>query len=165
MRLTLEERLTNKTNKTDTCWLWTGFLNNKGYGQIGVANNKLAYTHRVSYALYIGEIPKGLLVLHKCDTPACLNPEHLFLGTQKENMQDCKRKGRTTLGPRARGYVDGRWAKDPKEYARLAAEKKRAADIGGVARRAYYEANKERILKRNRELYRLKRAISLGRLL
>ncbi len=170
MRPTLEQRLLNKTNKTDACWLWIGSLNNKGYGQIGVSHNKTAYTHRVSYTLFVGEIPKGLNVLHKCDRPSCLNPKHLFLGTQKDNMQDWKRKGRTTLGSKARGYVDGRYADNPKEYARLAAARRREEDVGQKKWKAYYAANREHILKMGRERYRLKKqaeeeAIQLGRLL
>ena len=79
------------------CWLWIGGATTVGYGKI-FANGFVRLSHRVSYEEYKGAIPEGMLVLHKCDTPACINPEHLFLGTNKENMQDASRKGRTSFG-------------------------------------------------------------------
>ena len=78
------------------CWLWDG-RDIKGYGAVSVANkSKLA--HRVSYEYHKGPIPDGMFVLHKCDMPLCINPEHLFLGTHAENMADMKRKGRGSGG-------------------------------------------------------------------
>jgi hypothetical protein len=81
----------------DDCWLWTASLRNKGYGAF-------AYTlgdriiqdraHRFSYALHVGPIPDGLCVLHRCDTPACVNPRHLFLGIKADNNVDMLAKGR-----------------------------------------------------------------------
>lgn len=75
------------------CWLWVKAVSIGGYGQIGV-NRKVEVAHRVSYRLYVGPIPSGALVLHKCDTPACINPGHLFLGTHKINYDDMTAKGR-----------------------------------------------------------------------
>lgn len=79
--------------KTD-CWEWQRTKNRKGYGQIGIKSGKMVATHRLSYQLHKGEIPEGLLVCHKCDNPSCVNPEHLFLGTNSDNIKDSFRKGR-----------------------------------------------------------------------
>lgn len=92
--LLLEDRFLEKVNKADGCWLWTGSKNPNGYGQIRV-DKKSILTHRVSWELYKGPIPKGLFVCHHCDTPACVNPNHLFLGTQSDNIQDMLAKGRS----------------------------------------------------------------------
>lgn len=77
------------------CWIWNGALCSKGYGaiQLGVKNTGKA--HRVSWELHFGEISKGLFVCHKCDTPACVNPSHLFLGDQFENSKDMVFKNRS----------------------------------------------------------------------
>lgn len=79
------------------CWIWTGSKNNKGYGYFGLKEsngwvNRLA--HRVSYSHFKDDC-SGMFVYHKCDVPACCNPDHLFLGTQKENMADMLSKGRS----------------------------------------------------------------------
>lgn len=92
------KRFWDKVNKTEGCWLWTAWTNNKGYGALswkhpwGGYQNKLA--HRISWELANGEIPPGMCILHKCDTPSCVRPDHLFLGTKKDNSQDMLRKGR-----------------------------------------------------------------------
>jgi hypothetical protein len=75
------------------CWLWAGRLHYKGYGEIGFFSKKQK-AHRVSWLLHKGEIPDGLFVCHKCDTPACVNPDHLFLGDNKDNIDDSVRKKR-----------------------------------------------------------------------
>lgn len=75
------------------CWLWIGNQRQNGYGVITNAYQQLL-AHRVAYELYKSPIPKGLVVCHKCDTPCCVNPDHLFLGTQKENIHDMMKKGR-----------------------------------------------------------------------
>lgn len=75
------------------CWQWTGTRNNKGYGAL-FFRGKVWRAHRVSYTIFCGEIPEGLLVCHHCDNPSCVNPSHLFLGHATTNMKDMVRKGR-----------------------------------------------------------------------
>ncbi len=75
------------------CHLFTGPKNDDGYGRVKV-NYKQVFVHREVWAKQFGAIPAGMCVCHKCDVPNCINPEHLFLGTHKENMEDRARKGR-----------------------------------------------------------------------
>jgi hypothetical protein len=75
------------------CWEWTGCQDANGYGRFCLKGQR-RLASRVSWMLHNGAIPEGLFVCHKCDNPPCVNPAHLFLGTAKDNMQDCKRKGR-----------------------------------------------------------------------
>lgn len=83
----------DKTSSEKNCWLWTGLKNKKGYGSIWILDS-MCLAHRVSYKLFIAEIPEKLNVLHKCDVTSCVNPEHLFLGSQNDNVQDMVSKGR-----------------------------------------------------------------------
>jgi HNH endonuclease len=87
-------RLFNSCRLSESgCWLWVGSRHRQGYGRIRI-EGKLYGAHVRSYKLFKGEIPKGLYVLHSCDTPSCCNPMHLRVGTQKENMAECVSKGR-----------------------------------------------------------------------
>lgn len=109
---TLEQRLWNQISKSEDphgCWEWIGSLNKKGYGvggtvqgygyiTLGAGKKKKGqkfYAHRLVYALANGPIPDGLFVCHKCDNPCCCNPDHLFLGTNQQNMDDMIRKNRS----------------------------------------------------------------------
>jgi hypothetical protein len=82
------------------CWLWEGVETRHGYGQIRHNGPKIM-AHRASWLIHRGEIPPGLLVLHKCDTPACVNPDHLFLGTALDNGRDRVKKGRSAAHKRS----------------------------------------------------------------
>ena len=75
------------------CWLWTASTDTVGYGHMWVGG-KLKQANRISWELYIGPIPEDKYVLHKCDVRSCVNPYHLFLGTQRENVEDMHKKGR-----------------------------------------------------------------------
>ena len=93
----LKDRLLAKRNVTDNgCWEFTGWCNNKGYGMIGkgARSEGLVLCHRASYESFIGPIPEEKMVLHKCDNTKCFNPDHLFLGTHQDNMNDMASKGR-----------------------------------------------------------------------
>lgn len=93
------DRFWAHVDKTDTCWLWTASFASHGYGQIMVGG-RMQRAHRVSWMVTHGEIPPGLRVLHRCDNPPCCNPDHLFLGTQRENVADMLNKGREARGER-----------------------------------------------------------------
>lgn len=81
------------------CWIWIAGMNIKGYGTFGIGQQQMSSTsHRVSYEMFVGHIPDGMHVLHHCDSPYCVNPSHLWLGTNLDNQKDKFRKGRTARG-------------------------------------------------------------------
>jgi hypothetical protein len=92
-----EENFWSKVDKSGDCWLWTG-SKMKGYGHIGTGyryeGTKTYLAHRISWNIHFGDIPEGMCVLHKCNNPSCVNPSHLYLGTQKDNANDREIGGR-----------------------------------------------------------------------
>ena len=82
--------------KTYSCWLWDAHKDKDGYGRITVSGKDFR-AHRLSWLIYKGKLTKNICVLHKCDTPQCVKPGHLFLGTNKDNYLDCVAKGRSFI--------------------------------------------------------------------
>jgi hypothetical protein len=94
------DRFFKKVHKTRECWIWTGTKNKGGYGVFTVSTGKTDRAHRFSYKIHKGEIEEGLCICHTCDNPSCVNPEHLFAATQKQNIHDCIKKHRNFIYPR-----------------------------------------------------------------
>lgn len=95
-RTPVRDRLLARCEVRGECWIYTGPTTKDGYGVIGVGRGRGSQrrAHRAAYEEFIGPIPRGMLVCHRCDTPRCIKPNHLFLGTPKDNTQDMLRKSR-----------------------------------------------------------------------
>jgi len=126
MKRTLQERFESQIMPIPECgcWIWMGPVNKKGYGKIS-ADGACKSIHRVAWTIYHGPIPKGMHILHRCDTRPCGNPHHLFLGTTADNNADMMRKGR---GVFAKGGKHGN-AKLSDEQARTIKEDTRCQRI------------------------------------
>jgi HNH endonuclease len=106
----LSDRFWNKVKKTNTCWLWTAGQQGNGYGTFRTKNpRRHVLAHRMAWELTYGPIPEGKQVCHHCDTRHCIRPDHLFLGTQCDNIRDAFRKGRFPVnhGKWNKGEVNG----------------------------------------------------------
>lgn len=132
--IAIEDRFWPYVEKTDGCWLWTGRKNRDGYGYVSI-DSKPVGAHRIAYSLNVGAIPDGLFVLHRCDTPPCVNPSHLFLGTNTDNMRDASGKGRLVgftrkdggFCPRGHAMTSENTYRRPKSGKRTCRECDRAA--------------------------------------
>lgn len=150
------DRFWQKTAKRDTgCIEWTGAKLPRGYGRF-YWRGKPRYAHRISLELSGVVVPDELMVLHKCDNPSCVNPEHLMLGTQNDNMKDASKKGR------CRRVQDWRGVKNPKakltdsEIRSIALSENSPSELS-----LQFNVSKERIYQIRRE-HRRHLGISIG---
>ena len=99
-KFSLQERFWNKVLKKSKkdCWIWNGYKDSSGYGLLTISKGRREGAHRASWIVHFGEIKNNLHVLHHCDNPSCVNPKHLFLGTNNDNIADRIKKGRTREG-------------------------------------------------------------------
>lgn len=117
-----------KVKQTNRCWIWNGSTNKHGYG---VFNHKYeTLSHRISYQIIYGEILNSLHVLHKCDNPKCVNPDHLFTVTHHDNMNDKMKKGRSRMFGRSSIYFGVGWRNDSKKWRAYIILNKKLKHIG-----------------------------------
>jgi len=132
-----------KVRKTPSCWIWQGSVNMHGYGQLS-HNGRAWKAHRLSYKMEYGEVDESLYVCHKCDSPPCVNPSHLFLGTQKANMMDLVNK---------KGH--GRGQLDLPTYKQWLLDRPRKTMSDKCRRGHFFSEENTRIKKRGRFLVRI----------
>ena len=124
-----QSRFWELAEKSEGCWTWHGTLNGHGYGQFYMQHKRFP-AHRASWLLSFGDIPEGLFVLHRCDNPLCVRPDHLFLGTHKDNMRDMQNKGRRGRPPRV---VNQGMADEIRRLAGTGARRKDIAERFGIS--------------------------------
>jgi len=94
----VEQRFWMRVQKTESCWIWTGSLDSGGYGYMFDGSSKMEKAHRLSWMIHNGVSAGEMCVCHKCDVRNCVNPDHLFLGTLRDNVEDMRQKGRASKG-------------------------------------------------------------------
>lgn len=150
--LPLEERLKSMAtvNPKSGCWEWQGYKRN-GYGRTIIGSRKdgtrkSVAAHRIAYEVWNGEIPEGYEVCHKCDNPSCINPDHLFVGTRQDNIDDRERKGRNVVKigeEQARSKLTKKTVKDARwERACKGTPFQQLADRYGVSKKTMQNAIK-----------------------
>ena len=124
--------MVRKSRRPDGCWLWIGSTNPGGYGLFAIYK-KCVLAHRRAYELLVGPIPRDLNVLHKCDVRYCVNPAHLFLGTNADNSADMVRKGRKRGSPTGKRKLDENERRAVVKLVMDGASKNAAAKRFGIA--------------------------------
>lgn len=146
-RISVEERFFSKTipEPNSGCLLWTASVDRWGYGSFNIGKRVKVGAHRVAWSFVFGRIPKGVCVLHRCDTPACVNVDHLFLGTHADNAADRDAKGRSVRGE---AHVDAKLTeadvrairKDPRTHVAVGRDYGiTTLHIGDIRRRKYWK--------------------------
>jgi hypothetical protein len=133
--MNLVERLISscRIDDPDDCWVWTKCCSESGHGRISVGPFKarrMERAHRVSYRLFVGDIPEGEVVRHRCDNPPCCNPRHLVLGSQRENVDDMVKRHRHRSGF---AKLEPDQVVDIRERAALGEPPPQIADAMGIA--------------------------------
>ena len=129
----------------DNCWIWPAGKTTAGYGRLKV-NGKIKRAHRMIYEMAIGEIPVGMEVLHSCDTPACVNPSHLRVGTHAENMKEAAERLRIPTGlNHFRGKVSDEQVNDIRGLSGMGTSQKEIAEKYGL-----HQSHVSRILSGSR---------------
>lgn len=113
------------------CWLWTGHVDGKGYGRFQIRSYESEHAHRAAWEIFRGEVPPGLHVLHRCDVKCCVNPYHLFVGTNRDNVDDKVRKGRAKLLA-CRGSRHGRSKLTEQQIHEIRASRKTPTELGKI---------------------------------
>ena len=171
MSQSVVERFWSKVDLPGTpegCWIWRAGRTRKGYGLFADTHGHSEHAHRVAWRLEGNEIPKGGMVLHHCDNPSCVRPEHLFVGSAKDNIQDAISKGR--IDPFAIARVTCRLAEAithcPHGHAYVAENmqngRRNCKTCGREAFRRSYQKNPEKYRARARH-YRAKRKLERGK--
>jgi HNH endonuclease len=142
-------RFEAKFRVTPGCWIWEGCKTHQGYGHFrsGMSKNPMK-AHRFSYELYVGPVPEDLIVLHKCDNPSCVNPDHLEVGTWADNAADRNYKGRQAKGEQnGKTKITDSQVREAKELLRQGWMREDVANLFGVSGRTIWYAIKTRKLE------------------